>query len=117
MCSFSQRGYDTYSHTMHYTDGEGGDFSGLSDAPLIFLPGSAIDTMSCLFIDINDNEIVENDRNFSITLSSHDSVDISPNSSKSIVITNDDCEGREGGMEGQTEGRKGVKDGWRGGRE
>ena len=81
---------------MHYTDGEGGDFSGLSDAPLIFLPGSPIDTMSCLFIDINDNEMVENNRNFSITLSSHDSVDISPNSSKTIVVTNDDCEGGEG---------------------
>ena len=96
---------------MHYTDGEGGDFSGLSDAPLIFLPGSAIDTMSCLFIDINDNEIVENDRNFSITLSSDDNVNIFPNSSKTIVITNDDCEGREGGIEGREGGSEGQMEG------
>lgn len=75
----------------NYRSADGEDFSQMSDAPLMFLAGSSINTTSCLLITIMNDFLVENDEDFSVSITSNDPVNISPTTSKTITILNDDC--------------------------
>ena len=68
------------------------DFGRLSDVPLVFPVNTSIGTRRCVNITINDDLYVENDELFSLAITSSDPVFLFPNSSKEILIQNNDCE-------------------------
>ena len=67
-----------------------GDYGYLVNAPLSFDIGAAIGNTSCVDIDIFDDEIVEDDEIFSVSLNSSDPVNILV-SSANVTIFDNDC--------------------------
>lgn len=70
-------------------DLDDGDFSRISDLPITFSGGSPIDYMSCFNVTINDDQYVEDDEDFTVSISSTGPVN---NDTKEITITDNDCE-------------------------
>ena len=68
------------------------DFYALSDYPADFPAYSPVGSSDCVNITINNDEYVEDDESFSVFSTSSDPVNLQPNSTKNITITNDDCE-------------------------
>ena len=67
------------------------DFSQLEDTPLVFPIGTPIGDMQCVTVNISDDDLVEDDETFTLSLTSSDAVFLFPNSSKEVTIVNNDC--------------------------
>lgn len=67
----------------------------MDDLPLLFADGSSADARMCANITIQDDDATEIDEKFTVELSSCgcDPVLISPNSTKDILILNNDGKG------------------------
>lgn len=68
------------------------DFVQLEDLPLVFSAGIPVNFMYCFNVTINDDMLVEYDEDFLVSTTSAGPVIISPNSTKTITIVNNDCE-------------------------
>ena len=68
------------------------DFGEVSDHSLMFPAESPVGFRSCVNISISDDQYVENDEVFSVSIESSDAVNLQPNFTKTITIVNDDCE-------------------------
>lgn len=68
------------------------DFTQLDSVPLIFTPTESIGDTVCTNITINDDPVTEDDEVFKVILESCecDPVNIFPNSTKEIIIINND---------------------------
>ena len=75
-------------------DSEPADYEGLDSVPLMFDVSSVVGSRACANVTIEDDDATENDEKFTVELSSCgcDPVFITPNSSKDIVILNNDGE-------------------------
>ena len=67
------------------------DFSQINDFPVILSAGSPIDSTACFNITINNDEYVEYDEDFTISIRSTDDDPVN-NDTKGITIIDNDCE-------------------------
>ena len=71
------------------TDDE--DFAQVTELSFVFLSETPITSTYCFDVVINDDELVEHDEKFSVSISSSDPVNAVPISTKTITIINNDC--------------------------
>lgn len=65
------------------------DYDMISES-LVFPVGSVVNTRLCRHISIVDDDFVENDESFTVSITSIEPVSIFPNSTKSITIVSND---------------------------
>ena len=66
------------------------DYTAIANSPLTFFSGDPVDTRRCVNVTIIDEEIVEDDQFFSVSLTSSDPVYITPFSEAQVVISDND---------------------------
>ena len=71
---------------MHSTDN---DYEPLENFPLYYEAGSPLNSERCVDIPILDDDVVENDQSFEVSLTSDDPVFLTPIPQAEVVIATD----------------------------
>ena len=87
-----ERDIMVYLSTLDGTALAPGDYTPLTNSPLVFYSGDPVGTSRCANVTIIDDLVVEPDQYFSVSLTSTDPVYITPNSIAQVIIADNDCE-------------------------